>query len=348
MSRLNLTSWQRRRLRRQLAETRDARLYRRTLAVLEFDHGRSAADIARTLGVTRQSVYDWVEAYTQDHDPASLEDEGGRGRHPLLGEDQEHLLEALLAVSPQDLGYPHVSWTVPLLQEVLEVATEQWVSDDTLRRALDRLNYVWKRPRYDLDPDPEREKKTPHPQANSGSAAAQRRVGPRRDRPVADPAVARDLVEARRRRQGLAERPQCPPCDLRGDELADGDTAVCAAREGRSGDFQAFLGEVRSHYWGWHVAMLLDEDPSHTAKASLREAEGMTLLWLPKRSPKLNPMDTLWGQGKDVVSANKQYTTIEEHVDRFLDHLRSLTNQEALHTSGVLSKRFWLRGALSN
>ena len=58
-------------LRRQLAETRDARLYRRTLAVLEFDHGRSAADIARMLGVTRQSVYDWVEAYTQDYDPAS-------------------------------------------------------------------------------------------------------------------------------------------------------------------------------------------------------------------------------------------------------------------------------------
>ena len=94
--------------------------------------------------------------------------------------------------------------------------------------------------------------------------------------------------------------------------------------------------------------MLLDEDPSHTAKASLREAEGMTLLWLPKRSPKLNPMDTLWGQGKDVVSANKQYTTIEEQVDRFLDYLRSLTNQEALHTSGVLSKRFWLKRALSN
>src|SRR3954470_2619396 len=100
MSRLNLTSWQRRRLRRQLAETRDARLFRRALAVLEFDHGRSAADIARMLGVTRQSVYNWIEAYTQDHDPASLEDEGGRGRHSLLDEDQEHLLEALLALSP--------------------------------------------------------------------------------------------------------------------------------------------------------------------------------------------------------------------------------------------------------
>ena len=58
----------------------------------------------------------------------------------MLDEDQEHLLEALLAISPQDLGYPHVSWAVPLLREVLEIATEQRVSDDTLRRTLHRLD----------------------------------------------------------------------------------------------------------------------------------------------------------------------------------------------------------------
>jgi hypothetical protein len=116
---------------------------------------------------------------------------------------------------------------------------------------------------------------------------------------------------------------------------------------GRSVDFQAFLEEVRWHYRGRHVALLLDEDPSHTAQASRLAAEGMTLLWLPKRSPKLNPMDTLWGQGKEVISANKQYGTIEEHVDRFLNHLRALANREALHTAGVLSKGFWLKGALS-
>jgi hypothetical protein len=117
--------------------------------------------------------------------------------------------------------------------------------------------------------------------------------------------------------------------------------------KGRSGDFQAFVEEVRSAYRGWHVALLLDEDPCHTAQASLRAAEGLTLLWLPKRSPKLNPLDALWGQGKDVISANKQYATIEEQVDRFLAHLRSLSDRETLHTSGVLSKKFWLKGALS-
>jgi hypothetical protein len=130
--------------------------------------------------------------------------------------------------------------------------------------------------------------------------------------------------------------------------LGTGTRLFLPRKKGKSVDFQAFVEEVRWHYRGWHVAWLLDEDPCHTAQASQAAVAGMTLLWLPKRSPKLNPMDTLWGQGKEVVSANKQYGTIEEQVERFLNHLRGMSNQEALHTAGVLSERFWLRGALSN
>lgn len=232
MSRLHLTSRQRSRLRRQLLETRDARLYRRTLALLELDRGRTSTDIADMLGVSRQSVSNWAEAYTQAFDPAALLEEQGRGRHPLLDEDQEHLLEALLALSPQDLGHPRVSWTVPLLQEALEALTDQRVSDDTLRRVLRRLDYVWKRPRYELDPDPEREKKTTHPPADPRPAAAQRVAGPGRDRPAAFPAVARRLVQTRRTGAGVAERPQRPPGHFRGHEPADGDAGAGAADQG--------------------------------------------------------------------------------------------------------------------
>lgn len=118
----------------------------------------------------------------------------------------------------------------------------------------------------------------------------------------------------------------------------------------RAADFQAFLERVHDRYRGWRVALLLDEDPSHTAKGSVRLADELDigLLWLPKRRPELNPMDTLWGQGKDAVSAGKQYSSIEEQVDRFLNFLKGLPNQEALHTSGVLSPGFWLNGVLSN
>jgi len=129
--------------------------------------------------------------------------------------------------------------------------------------------------------------------------------------------------------------------------LRTGHRLLLPRKKGRSGDYQAFVDEIRGHYRGWHVALLLDEDPCHTARASMRRAEGMTLLWLPKRSPELNPMDTLWGQAKDIISANKQYATIEEQVERFLRHVYSLSDREALHTSGVLSEDFWLRGVLS-
>src|SRR5947209_8563784 len=107
MSQLPLSSRQRHRLRRQLAAAEDVRLFRRTLAVLEFDYGRPAADIARMLGVTRQAVYNWVETYTDALDPRVLEDRRGRAHHPALDEDAEHALEALLALAPQELGYPH-------------------------------------------------------------------------------------------------------------------------------------------------------------------------------------------------------------------------------------------------
>jgi hypothetical protein len=129
--------------------------------------------------------------------------------------------------------------------------------------------------------------------------------------------------------------------------LVTGTRLLLPQPKGRTGNFQAFLKEIRWHYRGWHVALLLAEDPSHTAKGSLRAAEGMTLMWLPKRTPELNPMDTLWGQAKDVVAANKQYATIDDQVDRFLNHLLSMSDHEALHTSGVLSEDFWLKAVLS-
>jgi hypothetical protein len=116
----------------------------------------------------------------------------------------------------------------------------------------------------------------------------------------------------------------------------------------RAADFQAFLRVVHHHYRGWHVALLLDEDPSHTAKGSVALAGGfgIELLWLPKRCPKLNPMDTLWGQAKDVVSADKQYATLNEQVDRFIHYLESLSALQALNTAGVFSEDFWLGSAL--
>jgi hypothetical protein len=116
----------------------------------------------------------------------------------------------------------------------------------------------------------------------------------------------------------------------------------------RAADFQAFVRVVHSSYRGWHVAMRLDEDPSHTAKGSVRLADefGIELLWLPRRAPQPNPMDTLWGQAKDVVSADKQYATLDEQVERFIGYLECQSPGWALKTAGVYSDHFWLGNVL--
>lgn len=109
-------------------------------------------------------------------------------------------------------------------------------------------------------------------------------------------------------------------------------------------DFQQFLKTINYHYRKHSVLLLLDEDARHTAFSSLKYARQLNiqLLWLPKRSPHLNPMDHLWRHGKYVISSNHQYESVDEHVFRFVLYLDRLSNRQALKKAGLLSESFWL------
>lgn len=172
MGEIVLTAAQRHRLERQLKQTHDVRVFQRTLAVLERAQGRSVADIARMLRVSRQSVYRWIERFGESFDPEALIDDDRPGRPRVWSEEYAEWLSAFLKRSPGELGYPAANWTVPLLQTALLVCTGDWFCARTIRRELERLEYVWKRPRYVLAPDPEREKKTSNSPRNPAFAAS--------------------------------------------------------------------------------------------------------------------------------------------------------------------------------
>jgi transposase len=64
------------------------------------------------------------------------------------------LLTALLADDPQRRGHHATGWTVPLLHGEAHAAGIL-VSEHTVRRAVRRLGWRWKRPKYVLGrPDP--------------------------------------------------------------------------------------------------------------------------------------------------------------------------------------------------
>jgi transposase len=176
MSELHLTTRQRHRLEAQLKATHDAGLFRRTLAVLEVASGTSVTEVARLLRTSRVSIHHWLACYSQDHDPTALADHRG-GNHPSVWtEDLQAALRECLGQSPDRFGFQAVSWTVGLLQQQLAPLCEGGLSTRTIRRPLDDLGYVWKRPRYILDPDPERDKKTAHPTALAAVAGTLRQA----------------------------------------------------------------------------------------------------------------------------------------------------------------------------
>ena len=63
--------------------------------------------------------------------------------------------------------------------------------------------------------------------------------------------------------------------------------------------------------------MLLDEAPCHLAAKSQRLAAVLDihLVWLPKQCSELNCMDQLWKELKGNISANYQFSSIDEHAE---------------------------------
>jgi transposase len=163
MTEIVLNRQQRYELQQQLKHTPSASLYRRTLAILELGQGKSVLAVAEALGVTRQSVYNWVETYAKAHDPMALGDAARSGRSSSWTPDLQELLHQLLEEAPADWGLHGTNWTVPLLRQQLASWDGCWLSEDTIRRHLHELGYVWKRTRYVWPPDPDGEKKNGHP-----------------------------------------------------------------------------------------------------------------------------------------------------------------------------------------
>jgi transposase len=229
MSELRLTAVQRRWLQAALKTPPTPGSYRRAAALLALDEGQSVGEVAELLGVSRQSVYNWSQAFAQSPRPETLYDDFGGGRPTLWTEKAQALLSECFRLRPEELGYAGMNWTVPLLRECLLDRTGLRLSDDTIRRQLQRLGYVWKRFRYVLPADPQREKKKRHSPAFAGLAATQRQAGGGRNRPAVVSAAPRRLGVARATGSGAYQRRKRQAGSVRRHQSGDGPSAAAGA-----------------------------------------------------------------------------------------------------------------------
>lgn len=135
------------------SQERRVRRWRRYQAILLLAEGDAPPQVAQTLGCGLSTVSQWAARWHRDGLTGVEEREHGGG-HWALDATGEEALVGLLTTDPQTRGHQATSWTVPLLHGELQ-RVGYALSPRTVRRALHRLGYRWKRPRYVLGrPDP--------------------------------------------------------------------------------------------------------------------------------------------------------------------------------------------------
>ena len=150
---VTLTAAEQTALEAAAAAEKGVRRWKRYRAVLLRAEGKTVAAVADALRCSQASVYAWTAAWRR-HGVAGLREGDHGGGQVKLGAAGEALLGELLTSDPQARGHRATGWTVPLLRGEL-ARTGVSVGERTIRRALHRLGYRWKRPRYILGrPDP--------------------------------------------------------------------------------------------------------------------------------------------------------------------------------------------------
>lgn len=129
------------------------RQVRRAQALLWLHAGNLVNTVARRLGVTRRAVYYWIAQYqARRAAPVAERVRAGQrgGRPPDALRVAQKVIRQVWSRDPRRYGFRALVWTVPMLRCQIERRTGQSVSLSTVRRALRRLRYRYKRPRLVL------------------------------------------------------------------------------------------------------------------------------------------------------------------------------------------------------
>jgi transposase len=118
---------------------------RRWRAARLLEKGLPQAEVARRVGVHRQSVSRWA-ATLQSKGATGLKKAGRAGRKPRLNAAHLAALEEGLKAGPQACGYPTALWTSQRVAHLIEQQSGIRYHPDHVCRILARLRWSCQRP----------------------------------------------------------------------------------------------------------------------------------------------------------------------------------------------------------
>jgi transposase len=323
---------------RRMKRQEVGRVSTRAHIVLLSSRGYSAPQISDIHDVTGPMIYKWMDRFDEEG-PSGLYDRDREGRPPKIDEEVEQEIEKLLDGNPTEEGENATRWTTDRIAEYLDRELDVDVHPETVRDALNRLDYSWTRPKRKLPPvDPEAYRKR-----LEAIVEAVSRAGPDASVLVEDETTIKRFPPLRRQWQPVGEqRPVMVPTSnddftLYGTlDLTSGSTHARAYDKGRSDYTIQYLESLLRATTG-EVLLIWDQAKWHTSKKVrkwLDKHDRIETHLLPVRSPDANPMEDLWRELKERVAA-----CLERSLDTLLEsaqqYLSKLSGKQALRTAGL-------------
>lgn len=283
----------------------------------------SPTEISRVLFCSRTTVYAVVARFLQE-DKAAFDDRKARGPVPLVGKEVDERVERLLEEeSPTEHGWLRSRWSCKLL--ALELFKERMVvaSRETIRRALHRLGFRWRRPR----PVP------PEKDSEEQIAEKHARLEDVLQMTEAPGSFFQDETK-------LETNPKVGFCWMRKGKQRPLRTPgtnrkvwISGALNFHTGRFHWVRGERRNDelfiklleklrgIYRCHRELHLatDNDGSHTSKRVEKYVEDLggriRLHPLPSWSPESNPVELVWWSLHEAVSRNHECEGLDDLVE---------------------------------
>jgi transposase len=305
-------------------ETKPSRRLRMHIILLASE-GRSPTEISRMLFCSRTTVYAVVGRFAGEGQVA-FDDRKRRGPEPLLGkranERVEHLVEE---DSPTDHGWLRSRWSCKLL--ALQLFGERaalLVSRETVRRALHRLGFRWRRPRP-VPPDKDSEEQIEQKRARLEDVRRMTREEAGtffQDETKLETNPKVGFCWMRRGKQ----KPLRTPGTNRKVWISGALNFATGRLHWVSGErrndelFVRLLDKLRRTYrCHKELHLATDNDTSHTSKRVKEYVEGsggrVRLHPLPSWSPESNPVELVWWSLHEAVSCNHQCEGLEDLVE---------------------------------
>ncbi|HEX8450507.1 MAG TPA: IS630 family transposase [Longimicrobium sp.] len=332
-------------LRRAAARERDAAASRRMLALALVLEGASRTEAARSAGMDRQTLRDWVIRYKEEGLPGQLRPL--RDRVGEVGPKRRLTQEAEVAEwvrqGPELARDGVVRWRRADLARRIAQRFGITLAERTVGTVLRRLGFrrLVTRPR--------------HPGHDAAAQASFQRDFPALVEAVLPPEACGKPVElwwqdeARIGQQGTltrvwaerGSRPAAPKDCLYAWAYRFG--AVCPARGTGAGlvlpypntrAMNLHLAEIsREVSAGAHAVLVLDGAGWHQTGGELRGPGNISLLHLPPYAPELNPVENLWALLRSNKLANRVFHTYDVILDACCDAWNWLMQQPDRITS---------------